>query len=68
MSQIDVSTKTLQRWYDDGVSKGAVAMTIMTDTPPTNQNSIRSTRFLAKNVDRVRLYKWLAGSSILNVH
>ena len=34
MSQIDVSTETLQRWYDNGVSKGAVAMTIMTDTFP----------------------------------
>jgi len=34
MSQINVSTETLQRWYSDGVSKGAVAMTIMTDTFP----------------------------------
>lgn len=34
MSQIDVSIETLQRWYDAGVAKGAVAMTIMTDTFP----------------------------------
>ncbi|MDA8597024.1 hypothetical protein N9L26_01665, partial [Candidatus Pacebacteria bacterium] len=34
MLQIDVSLETLQRWYDDGVSRGAVAMTIMTDTFP----------------------------------
>ena len=32
MSQIDVSTETLQRWYSEGISRGAVAMTIMTDT------------------------------------
>lgn len=34
MSQIDVSTETLQRWYDEGVTKGATTMTVMTDTFP----------------------------------
>jgi hypothetical protein len=32
MTQIDVSRQELQEWYDDGVAKGAVAMTIVTDT------------------------------------
>lgn len=34
MSQINVSVNTLRRWYEHGISRGAVAMTIMTDTFP----------------------------------